>query len=127
MTLACIEHINVTVESPDRVAQLFCNLFDWRVRWAGESKDNGYSVHVGSDKRYIALYTHPNSSNHEHSYLTHGTVNHIGVIVKDLNSMEQRVQEHGLKPDNHRDYDVCRSFYFMAEKCLEIEVVSYPK
>ena len=125
MTLACLEHVNVTVENPDQVAQLLCDLFSWTIRWSGESKDQGYSVHVGSDKRYLALYTHSDSSNSGHSYYRHGTLNHVGVIVEDLNMMEKRAGEYGLNPDHHRDYKVCKSFYFMAEKYLEIEVVCY--
>ena len=125
MNLACIEHVNVTVENPNQVAKLLCDLFNWKIRWSGESKDNGYTVHVGSDQRYFALYTQSSSSTDGHSTLRHGTLNHVGVIVEDLQDMENRVSEYGLKPDHHRDYGVCKSFYFMAEQTLEIEVVSY--
>ena len=125
MNLACIEHVNVTVENPNQLAKLLCDLFNWRIRWSGESKDNGYTVHVGSDQRYFALYTQSSSSADGHSTFRHGTLNHVGVVVEDLQSMEQRVSDYGLKPDHQRDYGVCKSFYFMAEETLEIEVVSY--
>ncbi|MCH2190044.1 MAG: VOC family protein [Gammaproteobacteria bacterium] len=125
MNLANIEHVNVTVQNPNQVAKLLCTLFNWKIRWSGESKDNGYSVHVGNDKRYFALYTHSSSSSDGHNTLRHGTLNHVGVVVTDLESMEKRVNEQNLKPVQHRNYGVCRSFYFMAESTLEIEVVSY--
>jgi len=125
MTLACIEHVNVTVENPDQVAKLLCSLFDWTIRWSGESKDNGYTVHVGSANRYLALYTHANSSNADHDYFRHGTLNHIGLVVKNSDRIEQEVIKQGLTTQNHRDYGPCKSFYFMAEKTLEIEIVCY--
>ena len=125
MTLACIEHVNVTVENPDQVAQLFIDLFDWEIRWSGESKDNGYTVHVGTQKRYFALYAHPKGNSQGHSFKRHGTLNHVGLVVLDLEQMEEKVKALGLTPESHSNYGPCRSFYFMAEPCLEIEVVCY--
>jgi len=44
-----LEHMNITVPNPDDSAAILCELFGWHVRWAGEAKDNGYTVHVGDD------------------------------------------------------------------------------
>jgi len=54
---AQLEHVNITVGDPDHIADLLTKLFDWEVRWSGASMNNGYTVHVGSDQSYIALYT----------------------------------------------------------------------
>lgn len=51
-----LEHVNITVPNPRGIANALCRLFGWHVRWEGEAKDNGYSVHVGDDKSYLALY-----------------------------------------------------------------------
>lgn len=125
MTLACIEHINLTVENPDQLATLFCELFDWRVRWSGPSKDHGYTVHVGSDKRYMALYSHSNLLTTKPNHFRQGTVNHIGLVVNDGDSMEQTILAKGYETMSHNDYGVCKSFYFMADDTLEIEIVCY--
>ncbi len=47
-----LEHVNLTVKDPDELAALFCRLFDWKIRWAGEALNNGRTVHVGSDELY---------------------------------------------------------------------------
>lgn len=130
MTLACVEHVNVTVENPDQLAELLCELFDWKVRWSGPSKDNGYTVHVGSEQRYLALYRPPNltpqGSDHQTSnHLNQGALNHIGLVVKDGDAMEQKILAKGIQTQSHNDYGVCKSFYFMAEDNLEIEIASY--
>ncbi len=127
MTLACIEHVNLTVQDPDKLAALFCQLFDWKVRWSGPAKDNGYTVHVGSDNRYLALYTHDSVTADNHSVFRHGTANHIGLVVDNAGEMEQKILDLGFKTKSHSDYGACRSFYFMADECLEIEIVYYPK
>ncbi len=125
MTFACLEHINLNVANPDQLASMFCDLFDWKVRWSGPAKDDGYTVHVGSDRRYFALYTHPNIQNNASSGLTLGATNHVGLVVNDLRKAEQKVLAKGIKTQNHRDYGVCSSFYFMADETLEIEIVCY--
>ena len=55
--MARLEHVNITVSDPDRTASLLGTLFDWKVRWSGPAKDGGYTVHVGSDDDYLAIYT----------------------------------------------------------------------
>ncbi len=126
MTLANIEHLNLTVENPDRLADLFCTLFNWNIRWSGEALADGYTVHVGGKENYLALYTHPQLKSEQASdYLTPGKVNHVGLVVDDLDDMERKVESLNLTPNNHRDYGVCKSFYFMADANLEVELVMY--
>ena len=124
--MASLEHLNVTVEDPKATAQLLSELFDWHVRWEGEAISGGYTVHVGSQDTYLALYS-PNKSLTEngHSYTQNGGLNHIGVVVDDLDATEARVKAAGFKPGNHADYEPGRRFYFYDHNGLEIEVVSY--
>ncbi|MEM6653029.1 MAG: VOC family protein, partial [Pseudomonadota bacterium] len=35
MSKAMLEHVNLTVTDPDKTAEMLCDLFDWRIRWAG--------------------------------------------------------------------------------------------
>ena len=55
--MARLEHANVTVRDSLATADLLVNLFDWSIRWQGESIYGGYSVHVGEVGTYLALYT----------------------------------------------------------------------
>jgi len=57
MQEAHLEHANLTASNPDAMAAILCDIFDWQIRWSGEAMDNGYTVHVGGDNSYIAIYT----------------------------------------------------------------------
>lgn len=121
-----LEHANVTVTDPDASAALLCRLFDWKVRWEGASMDVGRTVHVGSDESYIALYTQPNVKSADvNSYATQGQMNHLGVVVDDLNDIRQRVTGEGLIITSEADYEPGKRFYFDTPDGIEIEVVSY--
>ena len=54
-----------------------------------------------------------------------GHVNHVGIVVDDLDEIEQRVRSVGLEPHMHAHYEPGRRFYFYDDTGLEIEVVSY--
>ena len=120
-----IEHVNVTVTDPDRAARLMQGLFDWRVRWRGPARDGGYTVHVGSDDNYIALYTGAGVVYTDEDFAKGRPLNHIGVEVDDLDGTEARVVAAGLTPFQHGDYDPGRRFYFLDPDGIEYEVVSY--
>jgi catechol 2,3-dioxygenase-like lactoylglutathione lyase family enzyme len=123
---AVLEHVNVTVSDPHRTAKMICDLFDWRIRWSGHSQMGGDSIHVGVDDNYIAIYspgeTRPASAS---NYATRGGLNHIGIVVSDLDATEQRVKRAGYKPFNHMDYEPGRRFYFHDDDGIEFEIVSY--
>ena len=123
MSNAMLEHVNVTVKDPDKTAQLFCALFDWKVRWQGPAKSGGYTVHVGSDNTYLAVYALP--ENLQAAEVDYAGLNHIGVLVDDLDGAEARVVAAGFAPYNHGDYEPGRRFYFNDSDGIEFEVVAY--
>ncbi len=124
--MARLEHVNVTVADPDETAQILCNLFDWKVRWAGPSLTTGRSVHVGDDASYVALFSYGETdAMRQESYRTRGGLNHIAVVVDDIEATEALVKQAGFMPDNHADYEPGRRFYFVESNGIEIEVVSY--
>lgn len=126
MNQAIIEHVNVTVADPDASAALMQRLFGWRERWSGEGIDGGRTVHVGSECSYIAFYAKSGAGlSRENSYTTIGALNHIAVVVEDLEGVEKTVVSEGLLPTNHGDYEPGRRFYFVTPDDLEVEVVSY--
>jgi len=126
MKAATLEHLNVTVTDPVATADLFCRLFDWKIRWQGDAIDGGHSIHVGASDSYVALYTKgkPVSPGLE-SYVQLLGLNHIGIVVEDIDAVEARVTGAGFTPHSHGDYEPGKRFYFKDHDGLEIEVVSY--
>lgn len=120
-----VEHVNVTVSDAQAVADLMCGLFGWRVRWHGAAKDGGTTYHVGGEKSYLAVYSKGGAEKGGDSYATPGAMNHIGVVVDDLDAVEERVKAAGFTPHLHADYEPGRRFYFHGPDGVEIEVVSY--
>lgn len=123
---ARLEHVNVTVSDLDRTIALVESLFGWRVRWRGASIHGGESAHVGDEDTYVALYRHARQTRTPvDSYRTTGGLNHIGVVVEDLDGVEEKVKAAGLAPHSHADYEPGRRFYFNDHDGTEWEVVSY--
>jgi catechol 2,3-dioxygenase-like lactoylglutathione lyase family enzyme len=120
---ATLEHVNITVSDPDASAAMLSVLFDWKVRWSGPSQMGGRSVHVGEDDTYIAVYSP--EPGREHAFEKGFPLNHVGVVVDDLDAVESRVFALGLLPFGHGDYEPGRRFYFFDQNGIEFEVVSY--
>ena len=127
--MAMLEHVNLTVRDPKATAALMGRLFGWTVRWEGSAKNNGFTVHVGTGDQYLALYTGPGGSDDQlpaqDNYRQLAGLNHIGVVVADLDAAEAAVKAEGLTPVNHADYEPGRRFYFHDRDGVEYEVVSY--
>lgn len=126
MNTARLEHANITVSNPKETADLLCRVFGWHIRWEGPSRMGGHTVHVGSDDDYLALYT-PGTVDapaDEHDS-TSGGLNHIAVVVGDLDEAQSVIESEGLQAFNHGDYEPGRRFYFNNPDGIEFEVVSY--
>lgn len=123
---ATLEHANFTVSDPNATAAWMAQLFGWHIRWEGAAMAGGRAVHVGLDDFYIALYAPEKPEPNEHSnYDTVGGLNHIGVVVDDLDATEAAVLAQGFKTTNHADYEPGRRFYFHDADGIEYEVVQY--
>jgi len=122
MAAARLEHANITVSDPDRSAKLFEKLCGWHERWRGPSLLGGWTIHVGSEDAYLAIYTNEGRGG---PYAKGAPLNHIGIEVDDLAAAETVVADHGLKAFNHGDYEPGRRFYFFDWDGIEFEVVSY--
>ncbi|MEL7040957.1 MAG: VOC family protein [Pseudomonadota bacterium] len=127
MSKATLEHVNLTVTDPDKTAEMLCDLFDWKIRWAGDSIHNGRSVHVGNEDDYVALYRvgAPRALERDENYHLAGAVNHLGILVVDLTAAEKRIREYGLRTHSHQTYEPGRRFYFHDHDGIEYEVLSY--
>ena len=120
-----LEHVNITVGDADRSAALLERIFGWRVRWAGPAMSGGRTIHIGTDEQYLALYMTADSNRAPREWPKGAPLNHVAVVVDDLDEVESRVAEAGLTPFNHGDYEPGRRFYFFDGDGIEFEVVSY--
>ncbi|MDW3182520.1 VOC family protein [Roseobacter sp.] len=121
-----LEHANYTVSDGEATAAWMQKLFGWHIRWKGDATSGGQSIHVGSDTQYLALYTPArDTSEKADSYTTRGGLNHIAVVVDDIDAMEEAVKEAGFTTGNHADYEPGRRFYFHDHDDIEYEVVQY--
>ena len=123
---ARLEHANFTVSDPAATARWMEKLFGWHIRWQGDAIAGGHTVHVGTKDRYLALYTPGDATaDGPSSYTTVGGLNHIAVVVDDLDSCEAAVKAQGFATGNHQDYEPGRRFYFHDSDGIEYEVVQY--
>ncbi len=117
-----LEHVNITVSDPERSAALLQRLCGWHERWRGPSMLGGWTIHVGDEQDYLAVYTHGGPVER---FAKGQPLNHVGLAVDDLEAAEAVVVGAGLTPFNHADYEPGRRFYFFDWDGIEFEVVSY--
>lgn len=125
MTQVRIEHVNITVSDPATTAQMLADLFGWKIRWQGPAAMGGYTIHVGSDTDYLAVYSLKPDAGARAGFAKGRPLNHVGIEVEDLDVIESRVIARGLVPFSHGDYEPGRRFYFFDPDGIEYEVVSY--
>lgn len=124
--MARLEHVNMTVRDPAATAAWLREVFGWRIRWQGEAINRGTTIHVGEENTYLALYVPAGEiADGPESYGLRGGLNHVGVVVDDLDATEARVLASGFRPHHHADYEPGRRFYFRDGDGIEWEVVSY--
>ncbi|MEN8892823.1 VOC family protein [Planktotalea arctica] len=125
--MARLEHANITVRDAASTAAWLGRAFGWGIRWEGSAmNEEGYTIHMGTDADYLALYQ-PKSAKGgvRPDYLTSGQLNHIGIVVDDLDATEIAVRAEGYEPHSHQDYEPGARFYFYDENEIEYEIVAY--
>jgi catechol 2,3-dioxygenase-like lactoylglutathione lyase family enzyme len=124
MATGTIEHANLSVSDIERSSQFFQKLLGWRERWRGAAMNGGETIHVGDERSYLALYT----DRLAHARFAKGQpLNHVGVVVDDLDAAERVVLGAGLETFNHADYEPGRRFYFFDWDGIEFAVGSYDR
>lgn len=124
MPTGTLEHVNISVSDPDRMADLLGRLAGWRRRWEGPSLMGGRTIHCGNDDAYVALYCHPDIRG---PFEKGRPLQHVALVVDDLAAAERVVTEAGLEAINHGDYEPGRRFYFFDWDGIEWEIVSYTR
>jgi len=125
-----LEHVNISVADPKKTASLLGKLFGWEIRWEGAAMAGGYTVHVGTPDNYVALYRPADPASmatidEGRASHTRGMLNHVAIVVDDLDATEALILGAGLETLNHGDYEPGRRFYFYDPDGIEYEVVSY--
>ena len=120
---ARLEHVNISTTDADRLATLLARLTGWTRRWEGPAMLGGWTIHLGSEHAYLAIYTNPEVPG---GFAKGAPMNHIGIAVDDLAMAELLVEDAGLVPFNKGEYDPGpRSFYFLDWDGIEFEIVDY--
>lgn len=127
MAPTSIEHVNLSVSDPEHSAAMFGALFGWNIRWQGPSALGGRTIHVGSDDHYIAVHQRADADGSPCCHAKGRPLNHVGLLVDDLDDTERRVIAFGLVPFSHDEYEPGRRFYFFDRDGIEFEIVSYTK
>ena len=125
--MARLEHVNIAVRDPKATAKVLSDLFDWKTRWEGPALRDGFTVHVGDEETYLALYRHSDHAMDQQAprYTHLAAMNHIGIVVDDIDAIEAAVKAKGYETHSHADYEPGRRFYYTGHGDLEIEVVQY--
>lgn len=119
-----IEHVNLTVSDLDRSLVFYQRLFDWHVRWRGETSQGRPAAHVGDDRCYIALFQSPAGGRAPYDYDAIG-LNHFGLVVDDLDHARQRLIELGAEYTAEQNYEPGRRVYVIDPDGIEVELVQY--
>lgn len=125
MPNSLLEHVNITVSDPKKTAAMLSQIFGWHVRWEGPAMGGGHSVHVGTDTAYVALWGPHELPRRNSESGARGGLNHVGVVVDDLDATEARIKILDLATFSHGSYAPGRRFYFNDHDGIEWEVVSY--
>ena len=80
---------------------------------------------MGEENSYVSLYAPKGYPHTSKGFRKGAPLNHLGVLVDDIDAVEARVVKLGLKPFSHGNYDPGKRFYLMDPDGIEIEVVSY--
>ena len=120
-----LEHVNVSVADADAIAHQLVAIFAWKIRWQGASKEAGYTVHVGNESCYVALYQpHKLQAERGAGYANFAFLNHIGVTVPNLDAVKHRLQSLGIEITSEDNVAPGSRCYFPVHG-IEIEVVEY--
>ena len=108
-----LEHANITVSDPEKTAAWMQAVFGWRIRWQGPALESGFTLHIGTEAQYLALYCPADlqkTPSDPHGFL--GGLNHIGACVRDLVACDARAKKVKFTPREHVVDEPGSRFYF---------------
>lgn len=122
--MTTFEHVNRWVADVDASVRFYEDVLGLRIRWQGTAPSGVRVVHVGNDHFYLALAQASDGSKVRSDGSALG-INHIGLMVDDLDATLARARAAGFEPYSEMAYDPGRHAYLTDPDGLEIELVEY--
>lgn len=125
MATASLEHMNVTIAKPLKMAQTLCAVFGWEIRWQGKTENGGEYLHVGNEGTYLSMSESSDlTAEPVKPYSADRAINHIGIVVDDLGATRNQILAAGLQIADENAIAPGRRIYFFIQG-LEFEAVQY--
>jgi len=117
----------MTVMDLERSISFYTAMFDFTVRWKGQTSDGEPAALVGDDRSYVALFQATAIKKEDHDRPDYAVVglNHFGFVVDDLAACRTRLAGLGITPHHDADYEPGIRLYFFDPDGIEIELVEY--
>ncbi len=124
-----LEHANITVPDIDAALDFLSHLApDFAVMHDGQNPDGYRWVHFGTPQNYLALeepHEPTPDAGLKRSYRDYG-VNHLGLVVDDVDSTAERLKKAGYKENHVSERHPARlRRYFLDSAGMEWELVQY--
>ncbi|WLQ11702.1 VOC family protein [Hahella aquimaris] len=122
-----LEHANITVESIEKSTEFLQAAFpDFVLRGEGNlMNQNGRWAHVGNDRFYFALQQCDNHLSDVSTRYINDGINHIGMVVEDLDGVTGRLQQRGYDGYETESNPFRRRAYYFDPNGIEWEFVQY--
>ena len=103
-------------------------VFGWRIRWQGPALESGFTLRIGTEAQYLALYCPADlqkTLSDPHGFL--GRLNHMGVCVRNLVACDARAKKKwGSHPVSMRYMNQGRGFIFEILTGLSMQWSAIP-
>ncbi|ABC28428.1 Lactoylglutathione lyase [Hahella chejuensis KCTC 2396] len=122
-----LEHANITVESIEKSMEFLQTAFpDFALRGEGSlMNQSGKWAHVGNDSFYFALQQCDDHLSEISTRYIHDGINHIGMVVEDLDGVTHRLQQRGYDGYETEAHPFRRRAYYFDPNGIEWEFVQY--
>lgn len=124
-----VEHANISVSDPEETIRFITAAMpEWEIRGEGEMEWFGEMVHwyhVGDGHSYVAIKS--GGSGKAVDWKRRSTrVEHIGIVVPDLDSLVERLADCGYEVDHFGpDHPFRKNAYFLDSHGLQFEFIQY--
>ena len=121
-----LEHANISVRDMDEAVKFLTTaLPHFRIRWRDKSGKDEW-LHIGTDETYIALSNAPDAEKGKRQAYRDLGVNHIGVVVDDIDGTLERLRAAGYRDSSTPEESECRRrYYFLDDDDLQWEFIQY--
>lgn len=113
-----MEHVHVSARDVDKTAAFYKAAFGFEVRHDGTGP-YGRTVHVGTDRFYIAISEGGDPERGS------GNFSHVGFVTPDLGAFRARMEREGIPIAETASRKEGDAVYVIDPDGMEIEVVGY--